>query len=246
MKAESVLLHVPHASLALPRDLLGSLRVPYEAVQHQALRQADLYCDELFAFGYQTVTADYSRFICDVERFKDDALEPMAKRGQGMFYTHFEDGACFRGSETRERVEREVYDTHHARLTSAANRALEKRGRCLIVDCHSFALPGDQPDICIGSDGFHTPAALEEYAADFVREAGYTVTVNAPYSGSIVPLEYYGKDQRVRSIMIELNRRLYMTEGFEKSGGFDQTRRFCEAFLKNIAAFGDSSQEETR
>ena len=46
-----------------------------------------------------------------------------------------------------------------------------------------------------------------------VKEAGYSVAVDAPFAGALVPLSYYRKDDRVLSVMIEVNRRLYMDEG---------------------------------
>jgi N-formylglutamate deformylase len=41
---------------------------------------------------------------------------------------------------------------------------------------------------------------------------GYSVAVDAPFSGALVPLSSYRKDRRILSVMIEVNRRLYMDE----------------------------------
>jgi hypothetical protein len=55
---------------------------------------------------------------------------------------------------------------HHARLTDAVDAALSEDGHCLIIDIHSFSshpLPHehdqdlDRPEICIGTDQFHSP-----------------------------------------------------------------------------------------
>ncbi|MBQ3663473.1 MAG: N-formylglutamate amidohydrolase [Clostridia bacterium] len=40
--------------------------------------------------------------------------------------------------------------------------------------------------------------------------------MNRPYSGSMVPLAYYRKDRRVMSLMIEVNRSLYMEENGDR------------------------------
>jgi N-formylglutamate amidohydrolase len=45
------------------------------------------------------------------------------------------------------------------------------------------------------------------------RNHNLTVKINSPYSGTIIPLKYYQKDKRVKSIMIEINRNLYMDNG---------------------------------
>ena len=97
-------------------------------------------------------------------------------------------------------------------------------GICLIVDCHSFpsvALPYEldqtslRADICIGTDAFHTPQAVRDAIISAAEADGYSVAVDAPFSGALVPLSSYQKDHRILSVMIEVNRRLYMDE---KSG----------------------------
>jgi N-formylglutamate amidohydrolase len=86
-------------------------------------------------------------------------------------------------------------------------------------DCHSFpsvALPYEldqtkyRADFCIGTDSFHTPSAIRDAIVTAVKEEGYSVTVAAPFSGALVPLASYRKDRRILSVMIEVNRRLYM------------------------------------
>lgn len=72
--------------------------------------------------------------MVDVERFPDDADEPMAARGMGAVYT-----ATSQLTPLRRRL-------------SAGERQalmLEPHGRCLVIDCHSFpsaALPYEMAD----------------------------------------------------------------------------------------------------
>ena len=44
-----------------------------------------------------------------------------------------------------------------------------------------------------------------------------TVGINRPFAGCIVPLKYYRKDSRVMSVMIEINRRLYINSEIKKT-----------------------------
>ena len=45
----------------------------------------------------------------------------------------------------------------------------------------------------------------------FYRGMGLTTAINYPYSGSIVPDRYYGqKDTGIASIMIEINKRIFV------------------------------------
>ena len=81
----------------------------------------------------------------------------------------------------------------------------------MIVDGHSFPsdpLPHEpyqrahRPDICIGTDSLHTPARLTETLKYLITSAGLTVKIDSPFSGPIVPLEYYQKESAVHSVMI--------------------------------------------
>jgi N-formylglutamate amidohydrolase len=115
----------------------------------------------------------------------------------------------------------ERYEPYHAALDALVAEALLAGGECLVLDCHSFPsvpLPSeidqdpDRPDICIGTDASHTPAALADALEASFAAAGYVVRRNSPFAGTFVPSGYYGRDDRVRSVMIEARRGLYMDE----------------------------------
>ena len=57
----------------------------------------------------------------------------------------------------------------------------------------------------------HTPQRLVDVAAEAFCGFG-TVGINEPFIGTYVPLAHYGTDLRVRSIMLEVRRDLYMDE----------------------------------
>jgi len=91
----------------------------------------------------------------------------------------------------------------------------------LIVDCHSFPSKPlirdlnqekNRPDFNLGTDAFHTPDYLIEISTEFFKNKGYTLGIDWPYSGSIVPLNHYQKTKNVASIMLEINRSLYLNE----------------------------------
>ena len=79
----------------------------------------------------------------------------------------------------------------------------------------------NRPDFCIGTDAFHTPPGLLRATESAIRSHGYSVGINSPCSGSLVPAATYRRDPNVWSVMIEVNRKLYMDEktGAEESGG---------------------------
>jgi N-formylglutamate amidohydrolase len=138
------------------------------------------------------------------------------------------------------------YDPHHRQLAQAAADQLAHGRHPQIVDCHSFpsrALPcdrdqrADRPDFCIGTDRFHTDADLVGKLRDCLESRGLTVGIDWPYSGALVPNCFYQCNVRVRAVMIEVNRGLYMNETTgEASDRFAATRDVVHSLLHLIDA----------
>jgi N-formylglutamate deformylase len=96
---------------------------------------------------------------------------------------------------------------------------LNSYGVANIVDCHSFPNKAFQrdfhqernrPDICIGVDDFHTPKRQTDSIKAACEKFGLSWRINYPYEGTVVPMRYYRIDSNVNSIMIEINRDLYI------------------------------------
>ena len=226
-----MVIHIPHASTHIPPECRASFR--QEKLPHEIAVMTDWYCDELFAFDAPTLVFPVSRLVCDPERFREDSEERMSTIGMGAVYTHCSDGTPLRNvtSIEREAILRRFYDPHHAALERLVQAELERTGRALILDGHSFhatPLPYEtdaaHPDFCIGTDDCHTPRPLAEALLGFFRSRGFSVLENAPFAGCLVPLRYYQKDPRVHSVMIEVNRGLYLKNGTDRSERFAAVR----------------------
>ena len=249
MKHDSpILLHIPHASTHIPSEELPRF-CPVDLADEQ-LKMTDRYCDELFR-GYDSVVFPVSRLVCDPERFRDDVQETMSRIGMGAIYTKTSSGEPLRWitEEVREKLLRRYYDPHHAQLSAAVEQKLRLHGRCLIVDGHSFhplPLPyepdqePDRPDFCIGTDPYHTPERLAALAEDFLQREGFSVSLNRPYGGSMVPLCYYERDRRVSSIMIEVNRRLYMNSDGTRGRAFKMTAKVIANLLEYFSSLHEA------
>ena len=222
-----MILHIPHSSRVIPAEDRARLCLPDTELDQELLMMTDAWTGELFpeiAFELRRVIFPVSRLVCDPERFVCDEDEPMSRMGMGAVYTHTSHGLRLREKlwpGERERVLDRWYRPHHALLTLAVNDSLNRFGRALVVDCHSFPskpLPYEQfqaqerPDICIGTESFHTPADLLETVIAAVRREGWTAHVNSPFPGVLVPISHFRRDGRVRALMIEVNRALYMDE----------------------------------
>jgi N-formylglutamate amidohydrolase len=114
----------------------------------------------------------------------------------------------------------------------------------MIVDCHSFPSKPfirdldqstNRPDFNIGTDPFHTPKELIELSKEFFQNKGYSLGIDWPYSGSLVPMSHYHKTKEVQSIMLEVNRALYLDEpSNEKSRGYAGIKETVREYLALI------------
>lgn len=243
----SIVGHVPHSSTHIPPSVRGEILLGDAELQREVVRLTDWHTAELFSWipvvGGTLFVNRLSRLVFDPERFADDDLEPTAKNGQGVVYTRTTQGAVLRRINAADRALRisQLYDPYHEALGGAVASALMEFGACLILDCHSFGtipLPSEddqspnRPDICIGTDEFHTPQKLVEELRRGFAGAGLSVSVDSPFTGGLVPLDYYRVDARVTSVMIEVRRGLYCDESSGKQlDPFDEVRATIQAAM---------------
>ncbi|MCG8562810.1 MAG: N-formylglutamate amidohydrolase, partial [Hyphomicrobiales bacterium] len=117
------------------------------------------------------------------------------------------------------------------------------------VNCHSMPTVSNavakegggvhRPDFCIG-DGAGTTCdpAFTELAAGVLADAGYEVTVNTPYQGAELVRAWAAPARNRHSLMIEVNRRLYLDERTrEPSVGFGETEALLTDWVAALADF---------
>ena len=217
--------HIPHASTNIPEKFLKYFRLNSNDLNSEILKMTDHFTDDLFDIalpGFETIKFPVSRLLVDPERFVSDADEVMSTVGMGCIYEKTHNGKALKhASEIRDELINRYYQPHHETFTNMVDKCIKLDSECLIVDCHSFPKKPlryelnqepDRAEICIGTDSFHTPQELTEYFFTAFSDAGYSVSIDKPFSGSIVPLKFYQNEKRVRSVMIEVRRDLYMNE----------------------------------
>jgi len=85
----AVLVHIPHASVAIYKQDSGDYLRSEEEMSHELIRLTDWYTDELFGHYWplkNVVQFQHSRLVVDVERFAANDQEPCAKVGMGATY----------------------------------------------------------------------------------------------------------------------------------------------------------------
>ena len=244
----SIVLHIPHASKNIPDEYLKYFTLSKKDLQFELLKMTDHFTDELFDVSGDNIHQlkfPISRLLVDVERFETDELEPMFKVGMGCIYEKTHDGKPLKlVKDIKDELINKFYKIHHENFTKIVDNKLNENNKVLIIDCHSFPkhpLPYelnqgmDRPEICIGTDNFHTSKKLINSFGQLFEELNFTVKYNEPFKGSIVPLKFYNKEIRVKSIMIEVRRDLYMNEKTgEKNNKFYDIKSVLEKIINKI------------
>lgn len=222
-------LHIPHSSTNT--SLEGFKVLNQKLLESDFSKWTDIYTDELFDVGEGVVSTtvvrfDYSRFVCDVERLRQDPLE---KEGRGIAYTHTFGGIFNRPvDEAHLKQVMTLYNEHHLRLDSAI-----KHEHTIIIDCHSFPhTSAEDPMFCIGfNNDFSNPGDKTINAVvDYLKNAGYSVGLNTPFSNSMVaetPIPH-------KSLMIEVNKDFYLDEFWGKCEDFEAKRTFIQGIYLTI------------
>ena len=220
-----MILHIPHSGT----DTLG------RTINKSDINNlTDWFTDELFVHqNSDRLVQKVSRFVCDCERFPDD-IEEMFLQGQGICYTK---GTTNNKIEVinKEMIISKIYNEHHKTLNRLTKTTLSYIPKVVIVDCHSFTPKYGDPDFCIGVN-MDTPSELIDSVVTFIKNKGFSSEINHPFSNSIVPSDF-NNDDRVISIMIEVNKELYLDTKFKKNKEFYKIQRIISEILEVISEF---------
>ncbi|WP_421701918.1 N-formylglutamate amidohydrolase [Aliiroseovarius sp.] len=143
----------------------------------------------------------------------------------------------------------EVWHPYHDRLTRLLEESRRLFGQAILFDCHSMPHEAieslsrrgkSRPEIVLG-DRFGASAAsgiVDRVEAAFVA-AGFAVARNAPFAGAYMA-QHYGRPARGQHVVqIEIDRALYMNEGFIRpNGNFNNLQRQLTTIMAELAEMG--------
>ena len=237
---DRILLHVPHSSIDFPENSKYS----FCDVDNEERLLIDYFTDDLFApkkgsKNISSVVFPYCRLFCDVERLLND---PLNEKGLGLSYSRLigPEPYDFRVFGNWNDAY-EVYVDFHAMVAKQIVKLKPLCSPLLLIDCHSFSSmpnllnrnPTSDIDICIGYNDDETcpdKVVIGNIVQHF-KALGYKVGINKPFSNSktfTVPVQYH-------SVMIEVNKKLYMDEHTleKKTEGFTKLKQEIQS-LYNI------------
>ena len=209
---ENIAAWVPHTGVYLPN--VGNTP-EFKPLRRDALRLADEQVDKLYPSLPNKITSDFSRFAVDLERYADDAQEPMAQKGMGRFYNRLIAGTPF----DRNIFGGDAYfTTYYRQKHNELKQAVERIGDgAILLDLHSFNPDPlscdtdknpDRPDICLGFNQDDTKpddSVLQALRVHFEHN-GLKVAFNTPFSGAMTA----NTRTKYTSLMLEINKRCYL------------------------------------
>jgi N-formylglutamate amidohydrolase len=238
--ATPVLLSVPHAGRDYPAKLLSNLRVPAAELLRLEDRYADRLVQPAVAAGFPTIIANRARAWIDLNRAANDidtqmliglnigpaeVISAKTRGGLGLIPRRLQAcGELWRAPISREDVDRritEVHQPYHQSVSTILSAMRDRFGTAILLDVHSMPpIPPrygagyaaeNTPQIVLG-DRFGGSAAsiYAELVMSHMRQQGFQVALNSPYSGDFI-LQAHGDPRRgVHALQLEVDRSLYL------------------------------------
>ncbi|HEY4369866.1 MAG TPA: N-formylglutamate deformylase [Steroidobacteraceae bacterium] len=220
-----LLISIPHAGTAVPDDIAERF-----TPVGRALPDTDWYVHHLYDFarrlGASVLTANYSRYVVDLNRAPDSALlysasptTPVCASRTFADEPIYTDGYSPSEPEVQGRVAKYWQPYHHC-IAAELARIRQEYGVALLWDAHSIAseipslFAGSLPEFNLGTrDGASCPSNIVNVLAEEVRASGkFSVVMNGRFKGGYITMHYGRPSENIYAVQLELAQRTYMTE----------------------------------
>ena len=208
-QAVPVVACIPHGGRNFPADLASDLAVSPDTLWSDWLTR-ELY-EFLPSLGVTTIVTAFSRYVADPNRdpagdqhgsFWSSVVPAQTPEGEPVYHRPLS------AAEISYRIRLAHQPFHHA-LDAAVARLLDRCGRVLLLDLHSFGLPLPA-DVILGDR--HGSTASSEIVALLeaaFAASGFDVRRNDRFAGGWTVRRFTG-EPRVDAVQVELNQRRYL------------------------------------
>ncbi|MCC7047771.1 MAG: N-formylglutamate amidohydrolase [Alphaproteobacteria bacterium] len=256
-----VLVDVSRSGREYPTDFRSPL--PFSVLHDNVSMYVDELVADAPGAGATLLQALFPNTYIDTNRSESDLdpqliLEPwpgpiestMSKSGLGLLKSKSRYGEPLQErkltvAEVTERLEK-YYRPYHAELARLVDRLHRKHGIVYQLSCHCMSAIGapthkdpgqERPDFCIsGVRGTTASSAFLELVQSSLASYGYDVKIDIPYIGGELNTRYGAPGKGIESIMIEINKRLFMDVAtFKKTAGFAQVKAAMTALVRTLA-----------
>jgi len=221
---KKILLHIPHSSDNIILSDFSNNEKLIRAIEYHT----DWYTNELFPIEkYQHIIFSNNRHFLDVER--------RWELNEDVIYKKTIFGDIIREKITEQEILKlkDIYDNYHSEFAQKAKKIEKLNKKVIIIDCHSFSDPENKfADFCIGFNNDKTfDPNLIDLIKNYLEKRFFTVSFNNPFEGSIVPKYNY---QNLSSVMIEVNKKVYLNNDNKKSNDFYKIKFVIENLINQI------------
>jgi N-formylglutamate deformylase len=248
-----VLISVPHCGTAFPDELKGE----YKPDLIKNLDDTDWFVDRLYSFapalGMTMITAEYSRWVIDLNR--DPESKPLYTDGRIIT------GLCpttdFLGNNLYQDNRKEVnpieikrrldlyYRPYHSRLKELVEDLKKRFGSVLLWDCHSIrqivpTIYKDKfPDLILGSaDETSASKDIIETALSGLKQGVYSLNHNHPFKGGYITRHYGKPSTEIHALQLEMSKVNYMDDA-EKAYDNGRASRMQELLKSTLTALAE-------
>lgn len=214
--------------VSVPHD---GWQIPMEIVQHmsdagRAIPDTDWHVSELYDFvkasGASMITANFSRYVVDLNRPPDDAALYDNLGTPGLVPLKTFAGADIYldpiNIDIQERVAT-YWQPYHDQVAAALSQMREQHGYALLWDAHSIpsSVPslfdGELPVLNIGTfDGQSCGEALSDAVMAVAEASDYDAVLNGRFKGGFITRHYGDPGAGIHALQLELAQRAYMHE----------------------------------
>lgn len=222
-----IVISVPHCGTDFPEELKDTFK--QDLIENPA--DTDWFVDKLYDFapsmGITMITANYSRWIIDLNR--DPASKPLY--ADGRIITNLCPTTTFLGeflykdernevamSEVQDRLNK-YYWPYHLKLRELLEDVKSEFGKVLLWDCHSVKqyvptiYKEKFPDLILGdAEGASASPTLIDMAYKKLGSKPYSLSHNYPFMGGFITREYGKPLQNQQALQLEMSKMIYMDE----------------------------------
>lgn len=248
-----LLVSIPHAGIKLTPEVDAGLSDAARLLPDTDWHLPRLY-DFVYSLGASVLTANYSRFVIDLNRPADDqTLYDTATTG--LFSDILFDGTpVFRpgnipDASTRQHYLRDIWHPYHQKIQQELERIRQRYGYALLFDAHSIAsaiprlFDGRLPDLNLGTyDGASCDAAIQQALLNVCQgQSQWSWVLNGRFKGGYITRAYGQPQHRMHAFQLELAQHNYMNEQAPFAWCEEKARALQEMLKRLVAAYVDSA-----
>jgi N-formylglutamate deformylase len=218
-----LLISIPHSGTYVPGEISSKLS------QHALeLPDTDWFVDRLYqstlGCGAGVLTAEYSRYVIDLNRSPDDT--PLySGAGTGLVPTTtfdnkpvYSNGIKPDAAETARRTEH-YWQPYHDKLAIELDNLKQRFGFAILLDAHSIRsevpmlFDGKLPDLNLGSNkGVSANADLIALSFGVLSGKSFSSVLDGRFRGGFITRHYGQPVDSVHALQLEMAQQIYMRE----------------------------------